>query len=141
MSAFYKKMEATAKRLVKKFGQPVSIVKRHSDTGGYDEWGNEITPPQDETGTGLAVASSYKKEEINGTSIISGDIKLTFVGDMISSGMEPNWWSYFFSSLNNNDDSGVGIYIEWNGRTYRVMSSDPVTPANINICYRLQLRS
>lgn len=123
MSAFYKKMEATAKRLIKKFGIPVSLIKKGNQTGGYDDFGNPILAEPDVVSSGDGVVTLYETKEINGASIIAGDVKLVF-------------------SLDKGSELPViGMTIPLQGKQWRVQDVNPVTPADINICYFIQLRS
>lgn len=123
MSAFYKKMEATAKRLIKKFGIPVSLIQKGDSSGGYDDFGKPIPDQPDVVSNGLGVVTSYKSNEVNGTSIIAGDVKLVF-------------------SLDKGSELPViGMTIFLQGKQWRVQDVNPVTPADINICYFIQLRS
>ncbi|MEN0115433.1 MAG: hypothetical protein AAGD15_01815 [Agrobacterium cavarae] len=110
----YARLQATAERLISKFGQ-VGAVKR-------------ISPPDpvmggDGTETAYAaklVPMTYKANEIDGTVIQNGDVQL------------------YISSVGLAITPAPGDLADCNGKTYRIIKSDPnlydgVTPV-VHIC-------
>lgn len=93
----YGRMKSTTDKLLYKMGMPVTLSKYESITGytkGYDEIENRTTWTDSEGNvsytapsgaptiyTGYGVRVSYKQNEIDGTNIQRGDIKLVLSTD------------------------------------------------------------
>lgn len=117
MSDFYSGLQSTAKRLLQKFGKPVTVQVL---TGQVD---NPITMGKDLTFTdsiGDGVTVPIKNSEIDGSLILSGDVKLI---------------------IENIDLAPVvGSKVINNGITYRVQMFEPLNPADTNLIYTCMLR-
>lgn len=122
MAFDYTKARTTAKKIITKFGQPSSLVKKGS-TGGYDESGNIEPDSPDTIIEGIITPLvKCKTNEIDGESIIVGDA-----------------WAFFYT------ESAVGITIDMqatiNGQTFSVKGIKKLSSVNdINLYTRLQFR-
>jgi hypothetical protein len=115
----YTRNKATADRLIKKFGQAVSLTIA-GNAGGYDSSGNVVAPSPPVTVTGDGVKLDYERDEIDGTAIVQGDAKL-LLGSASGAPV-------------------IGMETTINGDKWRVMAVDTLDPAGVNVMYTLQLR-
>ena len=116
MARFYPRMKSMAERLLKKFGMPLSLQR--------------ITPPfVDDDGiehsesttqfSSVGVITEYKPYEIDGTTILAGDVKVIFDGSV---------------------EIKTGDLVTVSEKTYRIISPNPVSPAGAVIVYKAQAR-
>lgn len=75
MSAFYGEMTSTAVELLSEFGQPVTI-KRQSGAVDPVTGDNDQAEQVFET---VGVCARYSEQQINGSSILSGDQRMTLI--------------------------------------------------------------
>ena len=120
MSFDYNNARATAKKLIEKFGQPGSLVKK-GNSGGYDSSGNVIAPQPDVTINGTVTPLlRYKQAEIDGESVLSTDS-----------------YAFFHSST----APAIGMMININSQQFRVIDLKTLDSVDdINIYRKLQLR-
>tara|TARA_R110002020_G_scaffold297684_1_gene513458 strand:+ start:109 stop:492 length:384 start_codon:yes stop_codon:yes gene_type:complete len=117
------KIRAGLEKAVGKTGSPssppVSLVVRTQSGGGA----NPITDPPtySESLTTLvdAIFQSYNADQIDGTTILSGDRRLVSNSDV---------------AIKQND------IIEQAGQRYKVIDVDPVAPVSDSLVYKSQLR-
>ena len=98
-------------------GAPVTF-RQESETAFDAETGQTFT--ETSTFTVSGVVDTYSKDEINGTTIHNGDIKLTI------------------EAKGHIPENGDVATIE--SKDYRVMNVLPVSPAGVAIIYEVQLR-
>ena len=122
MSFDYAKARATAKKIISKFGQTSSLVKKGT-TGGFDEGGNAEADSPDITIDGIITPLvSYKDNEVDGESIIIGDA-----------------WAFFYTE--STVEIKVDMQATVNGKTFSVKGIKRLSSVDdINIYTRLQLR-
>lgn len=113
----YESSAATAKRLLTKFGQQVTLTEKASSGGPP---GVPTSPADARTVEGMAVILDYRNTEIDGTVIQSGDAKLI---------LEPDA---------GTPDNGMTSTI--NGKAWRVHDWAPLAPAGDVVLYKIQLR-
>ena len=118
MSAFYTNASNTARSLLLKFGQAVTLTGT-SSSGEYDPATGEVITPTTSSVTGVGALFGYNANEIDGTIIQSGDSKLT---------------------LYTNGSPEIGMTTVLNGSTWRVESIDTLAPAGEVVYYVLRLR-
>jgi len=122
MSFNYAKAREKAKKIIAKYGFASSIVKKGT-TGGFDSGGNVQADSADVVINGLiAPLISYKTNEIDGDSIITGDA-----------------WAFFYT------ESVVAIAIDMqttvNGKTFSIKGIKTLSSVeDINVYTKLQLR-
>ena len=115
----YSRPKATADRLIKKFGQAVTLTLA-GNAGGYDDYGNPVTPTPPVNITGDGVKLDFEQDEIDGTAIVASDAKLLL-----------------------GSPSGtpvIGMTLPLGGLTWRVQNLWPLEPGGVNVMYTLQLR-
>ncbi len=122
MAFDYTKARATAKKIISKFGQPSSLVKKGT-TGGYGVGGNIEADAPDITIDGIITPLvSYKTNEIDGESIIIGDA-----------------WAFFYTE--SIVDIEVDMQATINGQTFSVKGIKRLSSVDdINLYTRLQFR-
>lgn len=117
MAAFdYSRARATATRLLKRFGQAATL-RQVTGTGG-DPW-EPTTTTTDVTVT-VAVLD-YRAEEVDGTVIKRSDRRVYMAADG--------------STAPATDDALVIA-----GKTFRLVSVEPLTPAGTAVYFELQAR-
>ena len=79
MAFDYARPAATAKRLLTRFGQPVTVMREVQ--GGYDPTRGEVIPSSAEGYTGHGAAMSYANRDIDGTLILRGDVRVLLSPD------------------------------------------------------------
>ena len=117
-TAFYTEMQELAQELLEDFGAPVTLVKEGSAGGGYDADGNVQAHVASVSVTGVGAALDYKRDEIDGTVIQSGDCKLLYKGGAPE----------------------IGMTVTLSGIKWRVVAFMPLDPAGIVVMYECQLR-
>lgn len=111
---------ASALGMLTRKGQPVTITRY--TPGAYDTATGKVpTPLPDDEEIGQGVALNYRSNEIDGTSIIRGDVKLILSAVGIS---EPQ----------------IKSKVSFTGFTGRVLSVDKISPAGEPIIYKVQVR-
>jgi hypothetical protein len=113
-NAFYNRMQATATRLVTKFGRTVTLTREVE--GAVDPASGTVTPGTPITYTGKGIDRDFNATEIDGSAVIRGDKQLILA-----------------------DPEQIPLMNDLYG-DYRVINVQEVTPAGINIIYRLQVR-
>lgn len=115
MPISYSRMRNTAKRLLSDNGISYSVTRK----GSVQMIDGEEVTTQDVTFNAVGVKTEYNPQEINGTVIIAGDVRLTLTADA---------------------EIKIGDIVTIDEAKYRVVNPNPVKPADILICYKAQLR-
>ena len=124
MSAFYTNASNTARSLLLKFGQAVTLTGT-SSSGEYDPATGEAITPTTSSVTGVGAVFPFsdqtRQTNVNADSslILSGDVQLT---------------------LYTTDVPEIGMITVLNGSTWRVESIDTLAPAGEVVYYVLRLR-
>ncbi|NBM98613.1 hypothetical protein F9282_07355 [Proteus terrae subsp. cibarius] len=114
----YQRGQSTALRMLKKYGISYQ-VKRDGKHWVDDETGEEHFEPET-LFSAIGVKTQYKPHEIDGTLILSTDIKMI---------------------LPPGIDIQKGDKVLVDGVWLRIHEPNPVKPADIVICYQSQLRA
>lgn len=114
----YIRARGTAKKLIRQFGQPLTL-RTEDVSGGYDENGDPVVPSPSSEVSGNGVKLNYTLSEMDNSSIKSGDAKLLF-----STEGKPE----------------IGMLVDIDGETWRVVKPNPLQPAGITILYSMQVR-
>lgn len=121
MSTFdYGRAAATASRLIKKFGVPVTIVATNISPNPGESWKPGVANPL--TQGGLAVFLNYDQTLVDGTLIRSGDQKV-----LLSAG-ELTFAPSFIGYLQRGSE-------KWN-----IVKIEPLNPGDTLVMYTLQVR-
>jgi hypothetical protein len=115
MAETYQRQAALAARLIKAKGEPVTFYKTGATV--TDPFGNETTEPT-VTATGDGLLLRYKANDIDGTVIQTQDAYVLYYGERPANNM--------------NIDHG--------GRTWAVVTSEPLQPTEAVILYKVQVR-
>ncbi|WP_413730798.1 hypothetical protein [Sodalis sp. RH22] len=117
MAAFYPRMQATATRLLTKYGKTMSLERAGSATTD-PVTGDAVTQPAQSLPV-IGVVQDFNRIEVDGTTILSSDKKVTItaataplIGDMLHDGTT-----------------------KW-----RIINISDKTPAVVTLCYQLQVR-
>ncbi|MEQ1976645.1 hypothetical protein [Xenorhabdus sp. SGI240] len=117
MAKFYPRMQKTAERLLKKYGAEFTVKRK----GKYwvDDEGREHSEPEKQFNA-IGVKVRYNPNEIDGSLVLSTDIKVVFSPD-------------------TQIDKGDLVLVDevW----LRVIEPNPIKPADIVLCYQSQLRA
>ena len=108
----------TASKLLVKFGEPVDFT--YKSGGAYDPATGGATGGSVVTVSGYGYPSGYRKADISGTAIQSGDVRL--VAEKVSERPLPDW----------------NCLVD--GKIYRVISVQPIRKTGADIIYICQLR-
>lgn len=108
----------TASKLLTKFGEP--IVFTYISAGDYDPLTGGTTGGSVQTVNGFGYPSNYRKGEISGTAIQSGDIRL--VAEKVGTRPLPDW----------------NCLID--GVIYRVVDVNPIRKSGGDVIYICQVR-
>jgi hypothetical protein len=119
MSQFYTNLGNTAARLMKKFGQQITFTR--TIPGTYDPALGERTDDSSKTFKGYGVLLDFEGREVDGTRILSSDVKLL----LESTKLEPQI-----------DDLAAAA----DGTTFRVVRPMPLKPGGVNVITQCQLR-
>lgn len=116
MAIDYRRMKATATRLITENGTSYDITRKGSVSvvGGIEHHDDELLF------NAIGVKTDYQLSEIDGTNILNGDIQIAFTADA---------------------DLAIGDRVDVDGIKYRIVKPNPVKPATILICYKAQLRA
>ncbi|HDL7647693.1 TPA: hypothetical protein PXO92_004396 [Yersinia enterocolitica] len=116
MALNYKRMRQTATRSIKANGQVFEMIR------GQDKvefvGGVEISRKPEKFDI-IGIVTQYKPHEVNGTSILGGDIKLVATADV---------------------EIRVDDIVIIDEKQYRVIEPNPIKPVHEVISYQLQLR-
>jgi hypothetical protein len=115
MAETYQRQAALAARLIKDKGAPVTFYKTGATV--TDPFGNETTGPT-VTATGDGLLLRYKAHDIDNTNIQTQDAYVLYSGERPTNDM--------------NIDHG--------GRTWAVVTSEPLQPTSVVILYKVQVR-
>ncbi|WP_099126049.1 hypothetical protein [Xenorhabdus stockiae] len=117
MAKFYSRIQKTSGRLLKQYG--AELVVRRKGRHWVDDEGRERNEPERQfNATGVKVR--YNPNEIDGSLILSTDIKMVFSSDV-------------------QIEKGDLVLVD--GVWLRVIEPNPVKPADIVLCYQSQLRA
>lgn len=116
MAISYARMRATAKRLLTENGMKYDVTRKGSITVVA---GKEVHQP-DEDFIAVGVRSDYEPDEIDGKTILAGDVRIVFTADA---------------------ELMIGDLTEVDGKQYRIVKPNPVKPGPIVLCYKAQLRA
>jgi len=111
--SFYDGIKAKAKALIGRFGLPL-VFERKEET--YTPGRGSVSVTDDISGVG--VFDNYSAAEINGTTILSGDIRVYFVGDL----------------------PAVNDTIDYSGSTWRVVNVNRIAPGGTDVLYDVRIR-
>lgn len=116
----YSILASEAAEIINEYGSAAQFVRKGTK-GGYDSNGDPIADSPDVIVSGIATPlAMYKAHEIDGTSIIAGDSRVTFQGD---------------------DAPDIGMQYTVNSKDYRVVNVYTLS-SNVGeiIYYTVQLR-
>lgn len=114
-------LAVTAARLLAKNGEPVTLTNGEAGVIEFDPiTGDPITPAAPVTVTANAYPSRYNNDEIDGSSIQSGDIRL------------------ILEVVTPRPESGWSVTVD--GQTYRIMDVRPVRKAGSDKVLICQIR-
>jgi len=116
--SFYSNLSATALKLLTKFGQAVDISR--DTTSSFNPATGITTPGAQVTDSGFGASFDYTAQEIDGTNIIKGDIRL------------------ILNSVTRTPESGDTVTID--SVVYRLMNVEKIAPAGTVVIYDIQLR-
>jgi len=116
--SFYSNLALTAKKLLIKFGQTVTVTRYIE--GSVDPVTGLGTAGTSVTFTGSGAVLNIDKSLVNGSSILSTDNKLLFEST---------------TEIMTNDK------VTANGVDYKALSVKPLNPAGIVVIYDVQIRS
>ncbi len=114
----YSGLSVTVLKLISRFGQDVTITRR--DQGSYDPL-TSSAPVTDTTSTGSGIVDQYQNDEIAGTLIQLGDIKM-------------------FIAANGISGIIAGDMVTFGSVKYKVISVKQINPAGTTLLYECQLR-
>lgn len=125
----YLKDRAKAKRIVEKFGAPCEFVMPDGEDSGYDKFGNIVSNPSnpEQKAIGIGVRLEFDLKDFAGTTVITttniqhGDCRFIFYCE--SGKVE------------------IGMVVDLNGKSWRVINPGEFTPVDTNIFYDIQLRA
>lgn len=106
----YTNARATTLKLLTKFGKSL-VLTRKDDGGIYDPDAGTTSGGSTLNLNGVGVLLNYKRNEINGTTILATDRKLLFQGDALEIGDLYNGWRVHSSSNLDPDESGTILTI------------------------------
>ncbi|PHM69023.1 hypothetical protein [Xenorhabdus kozodoii] len=116
MAKFYPRMQKTSERLLKKYGAKFQV--KRDGKHWVDDEGQEHHEPGKQFGS-IGVKTKYNPNEIDGSLILSTDIKMVFSPDL---------------AIEKGDQ--VLVDDVW----LRIIEPNPIKPADIVLCYQSQLR-
>ncbi|PHM46633.1 hypothetical protein [Xenorhabdus miraniensis] len=117
MAKFYPRMQKTSERLLKKYGAEFQVKRKGRHW--VDDEGKEHHESEKRLNA-IGVKTRYNPNEIDGSLILSTDIKMVF-----SPGVEIQ----------------KGDLVRVDGVWLRVVEPNPIKPADIVLCYQSQLRA
>lgn len=123
-TAFYERIAATAVRLLKSKGQPITLI-RAGDAGGYDPETGTTTAGTNGMYTGVGVPLPYAQGVIDGTLIQQSDTRIL---------LDPN--------LPVEPKNGDLITISRKGVAHvlRVVNNKPIAPTDRVVLHDVQAR-
>lgn len=120
MSGFYPSMQDVANELLTEFGSDW-IVRRVGNTP-YNPATNDLFNTIKDEVTIKAVRQNYKNAQINGESILAGDILLLVDSKALEIGLMPT------DKMVNNDE------------VWQIINIELIKPADVVLFYKVQLR-
>lgn len=116
MSINYARMQQRSDRLIRQNGAEYPVIRKGTVTitGGEEIHGEDVTF------SAWGVKTEYHPDEIDGTAIQRGDVKMVFTAENVIE---------------------VGDLVTVDGRQHRVIKPGPVKPASRVLCYKAQLRA
>lgn len=112
----YLRMQQRSDKLLRQNGAEYPVIRK----GSVNVIGGEEIHGEDISFSAWGVKTDYDPDEIDGTVIQRGDVKIVFTSE---------------KSIE------VGDLINVDGRPHRVIKPNPVKPASLVICYKAQLRA
>lgn len=116
---FYDRISKTALKVIKKYGQVVTITRRTQ--GAYNP-ATSTAPVTETTETGRGVVYDYKDAEVDGTMVQRGDSKL------------------LLSSIGITKPTVNDVATLANGDKFTILDVDVVSPAGTDVVYICQIR-
>lgn len=115
----YRKIQATAKRLIDRFGGPVSIMTTLK-TENVQGWkpATDLTSQTDVKG----VFTHYEEKYIDGTVIQRGDQKV------------------LISAIGVTFPPNLTGYVKRGADKWNIVKIEPLTPGDLNIIFKIQVR-
>ena len=120
--AFYLDLAQGASELIEQLGQPC-VLSREGGTSVYDVNTGTTTDVANDTFTASAVKLDYETRDIDGTTILSGDVRFII-------GFE----------LNIEPRAGDAFTLTRHNEKYRVVRSKPLDPGGVAVIYDVQAR-
>lgn len=117
MAINYNSLATTALTLITNAGKAVTFTLAGS-SGGTDYKGDPLPDTPNTTYSGQGVFLNYKTGEVDGTTISTGDMKVIYSGER----------------------PAINSTVDYDGETWRVIKPKPLTPADINLLYTVQIR-
>lgn len=118
MAFNYQATAATARTLITRFGKTATFTLAGQSGSGTDPFGNPVSSTPDTNYAGVGVFLAYSTREVDGSTIERGDLRIVY------SGVRPV----------------LNATVSHDGETWRVINVDPLTPANDNVLYTIQVR-
>lgn len=118
MAFNYQATANTARSLITRFGKTKTFTLAGQSGSGTDQFGNPISGTPDTTYAGVGVFLAYSTREVDGSTIERGDMRVVY------SGVRPV----------------LNATVVQDGDTWRVINVDPLTPANTNVLFTIQVR-
>ena len=120
MAFDYNQASRDAYDIIVDFGQQITLT-RQSESGGYDPETGDFLPYQpDTTINGVGVMLNYLSHEIDNTNILKDDARV--ICALLA---EPD----------------INMTLQFNGKTWRVISVITLKPAGVTIMHTLQVRA
>ncbi|MGP4140984.1 hypothetical protein [Sodalis praecaptivus] len=117
MAAFYPRMQATATRLLTKYGKTMYIER--AGTSVIDPvTGDAVTQPPQMLSV-IGVVQDFNRVEVDGTFILASDKKVTISADTTPL---------------------IGDFLQDGTTKWRIINISDKTPADVTVCYQLQVR-
>lgn len=108
MSTFdYNRMRATTLRLLKKFGNDITLVREDKSPGDYDPDSGQFPAKPDIIVNGTGALFDFLSKEIDGTNVIATDRKLLFQGEELNIDDKFNNWRVHDIDNLDPDESGT----------------------------------
>ncbi|MDK2354343.1 hypothetical protein [Enterobacter hormaechei] len=112
----YQRMQQRSDRLLRQNGAEYQVTRK----GSISVVGGVEYQTDDMRISAWGVKTEYNPDEIDGTVIQRGDVKIVFTSEKVIE---------------------VGDLVNVDGKQHRVIKPNPVKPASLVICYKAQLRA
>ncbi|WP_343500611.1 hypothetical protein [Enterobacter bugandensis] len=116
MSINYQRVQQRSDRLLRQNGAEYQVTRK----GSISVVGGVEYQTDDMRFSAWGVKIDYNPDEIDGTVIQRGDVKIVFTSEKVIE---------------------VGDLVNVDGKQHRVIKPNPVKPASLVICYKAQLRA